>query len=346
MYLTMNTHSPSGQPLHTGLSPWRGVVSVLLAFVALLVMVPTVIGTGFLLQLMSRENVYQADAQMVNPALEGKWVKVHFKHIYADGVQAQDSLFGISNKGIALKRSLKTAPDSRVQYNTVHDIPCCTHVAPRIRAGAYELKAEPELWFYERAFQQAQVPATEYKLPEHLQQYVDAVHDHEIRILTGDTGPAAQRTVLLSFSFIPAELKGDFYLVGQQIGNTLHVSDVLLNAEEMQSHCKLGAPPESYSLILKYGWGAVMVSYGFMVFCVMCICRLLLKNDNGSVRMSLAFVFAAITVSLALFFNAMALVCPGSPFVREMASWLPYASIGVAALACLLSLLSLRLRVK
>ena len=100
MYLTMNTLSPSGQPVHTGLSPWRGVVSVLLAFVALLVMVPTVIGTGFLLQLMSRETVYRAEAHNVNPAFEGKWVKVHFKHIYTDGEQAQDALFGISNTSL------------------------------------------------------------------------------------------------------------------------------------------------------------------------------------------------------------------------------------------------------
>ena len=345
MYLTMNTLSPSGQPLHPGLSPWRGVVSVLLAFVALLVMVPTVIGTGFLLQLMSRETVYRAESHNVNPAFEGKWVKVHFKHIYTDGEQAQDALFGISNKGIALKRCFKADSHSRVQYNTVHDIPGCNFTAPRICGGSYELKVAPELWFHDRAFQQELVPTSEYKVPEQLEQYVDAVHDHEISILTGDTGPAAQRSVSLAFSYIPTDLKGDFYLVGQQIGNTLHVFDVLMNAKEMQTHCKLGAPP-AYPHIMKFGWGAILLCCCFMSFCVMCIYRLLHKNDNGSTRISLSFVFAAITVSLALFFNVIAFLCPGSPFSREMASWLPYASIGVAALACFLFLLSLRLRVK
>ena len=327
-------------------APWRVLLSVLLGLMALLALLPTVFGIAFVLPIMTSERVYMADAQQINPELDGKLVKIHFQHIYADGQQAQDEFFSLSNKGIALKREYTQTPGQRVHYHTVHEIKQCIHIAPRICAGAYALNAKSsDFWFSDRRFQQEIVPTSEYSVPQELQPYVKEVKDNELVLLTGDTGPAASQTASLTFNYVPSELKGDFYLVGRQVGNTLHVTQILLCEQEMHTHTRAAAPP-AYPAFLKYAWLTILLSYAFMSFCVMCIYRLLCKDDKGSVRCALSLVFAAVSVLVALWFNFCYFLASASISVYIHSAWFPYASILVALLACWLYSRARRLRIK
>ena len=327
-------------------APWRVFLSLFLGLAALIALIPTIFGIAITLPIMTSERVYRADAWELNPELDGKLVKVHFQHIYANGQQAQDESFNLRNKGIALKRAYMQAPGKRVQYHTVHQIKECVNTAPCICAGAYELKANPaELWFHDRCFKQELVPSAEYTIPQTLHPYVEEVKDTELVLRTGDTGPAASRTVSLTFTSVPAELKGDFYLVGRQSGNTLHVMQVLLSNEEMQTHTRAAAPPD-YPQFLKYTWTTILLSFGFMSFCVMCIYRLLSTKAHYCGRCALSLVFAVVAVLLALWFNFIYFLANGTVTFLVQSAWYPYGSIGVAILACWLYSRARRQRVK
>lgn len=100
---------------------------------------------------LSSEPVYEATPGQVNPALEGKLVKMRVTEIEADGGTLTDETFGLSKENaIALHRCFihREKPKRRIQvnYNELHGIRESWILAPQVKAGGYLLRARESFW--------------------------------------------------------------------------------------------------------------------------------------------------------------------------------------------------------
>lgn len=102
-------------------------------------------------QSLSSEPVYEATPELVNPALEGKLVKMRVTELVAEGGPVVDETFGLSKENaIALHRCFihREKPKRRIQvnYNELHGIREFWILAPQVKAGGYSLRARESFW--------------------------------------------------------------------------------------------------------------------------------------------------------------------------------------------------------
>ncbi len=218
----------------THVSPARGF---LLRFVGIVLLLPVVIystyfstiGLSQYLSCIFSEHVYSAEAQHVDPALEGKLVSIQVDKIYVpQGQGASDADFGIQDAGIAVFRSflpVKVHGRIKVHYNNLHGVSNHVSVAPCVCAGGYELLADPSFWQYEPVFESEKNHITPQSVPESLAPFVAKTSDSYVLLKTADAGPAASQFSSLAFNCLPHEMKGNFVLIGRQRGTQLDMRE-------------------------------------------------------------------------------------------------------------------------
>lgn len=260
----------------------RVIGVVLLLPVILYATLVCITGVTQYLSCVFSERVYEADAQYVDPALEGKLVSLYVDKIEAPrGQGAADTDFGVQDAGIAVFRYFvpaKVHGRIKVNYNNVHGVSDQVSIAPCVRAGEYELLAAPSFWQYESAFELAKKHITPLSVPDALAPFVVEMRGSSVLLKTADTGPAASQFASLVFVGLPHEIKGEFVLIGRQRGNQLDMREPdcgLYHESSLQWHTHRYAVPSvllpwyieiplfilACALVLFFSWRFVLNSF-------------------------------------------------------------------------------------
>lgn len=156
-------------------------------------------------QSLSTEPVYEATPELVNPALEGKLVKMRVTELVAEGGPVVDETFGLSKENaIALHRCFihREKPKRRIQvnYNELHGIREFWILAPQVKAGGYSLRARESFWedFGEELI--------------------------NIEALTLPTMWETVDRIVFQYRWIPSPWRGVRHIVGRQHGNALDLT--------------------------------------------------------------------------------------------------------------------------
>ena len=156
-------------------------------------------------QSLSSEPVYEATPELVNPALEGKLVKMRVTELVAEGGPLVDETFGLSKENaIALHRCFihREKPKRRIQgnYNELHGIREFWILAPQVKAGGYSLRARESFW---EDFGEELINTEALTLPT-VWETVDRI--------------------VFQYRWIPSPWRGVRHIVGRQHGNALDLT--------------------------------------------------------------------------------------------------------------------------
>ena len=156
-------------------------------------------------QSLSTEPVYEATPELVNPALEGKLVKMRVTELVAEGGPLVDETFGLSKENaIALHRCFihREKPKRRIQgnYNELHGIREFWILAPQVKAGGYSLRARESFW---EDFGEELINTEALTLPT-VWETVDRI--------------------VFQYRWIPSPWRGVRHIVGRQHGNALDLT--------------------------------------------------------------------------------------------------------------------------
>lgn len=156
-------------------------------------------------QSLSSEPVYEATPELVNPALEGKLVKMRVTELVAEGGPVVDETFGLSKENaIALHCCFihREKPKRRIQvnYNELHGIREFWILAPQVKAGGYSLRARESFW---EDFGEELINTEALTLPT-VWETVDRI--------------------VFQYRWIPSPWRGVRHIVGRQHGNALDLT--------------------------------------------------------------------------------------------------------------------------
>ena len=123
MSAEQTVHDKSVQP-NGGLNFLKQVVALVLALAAMAGIF--IAGTMYsdVAQSLSSEPVYEATPEQVNPALEGKLVRLRVSELVAEGGPVTDEAFGLSMENTIALRRLFQPTDGRIRviYSGLHGI--------------------------------------------------------------------------------------------------------------------------------------------------------------------------------------------------------------------------------
>lgn len=177
-----------------------------------------------LAQSVSSEAVYEATPERVNPALEGKLVKMRITELVAEGGPLIDELFGLHKENaITLHRFYQPHCNGRVQvsYRELHGIRESRIFAPRVKAGAYTIHARESFW---DDLGGVYLNADELILPNEWEDHVIGLIQHNITLRTDDTSNMAGPQAVFVYSWIPSPWRGVRHVVGRQHGHELNLT--------------------------------------------------------------------------------------------------------------------------
>lgn len=177
-------------------------------------------------QSLSSEPVYEATPELVNPALEGKLVKMRVTELVAEGGPVVDETFGLSKENaIALHRCFihREKPKRRIQvnYNELHGIRESWILAPQVKAGGYSLRARESFW---EDFGEELINTEALTLPTVWENSVVSRTPHDIILRTNDTSNLAVDRIVFQYRWIPSPWRGVRHIVGRQHGNALDLT--------------------------------------------------------------------------------------------------------------------------
>ena len=177
-------------------------------------------------QSLSSEPVYEATPELVNPALEGKLVKMRVTELVAEGGPVVDETFGLSKENaIALHRCFihREKPKRRIQvnYNELHGIRESWILAPQVKAGGYSLRARESFW---EDFGEVLINTEALTLPTVWENSVVSRTPHDIILRTNDTSNLAVDRIVFQYRWIPSPWRGVRHIVGRQHGNALDLT--------------------------------------------------------------------------------------------------------------------------
>ena len=177
-------------------------------------------------QSLSSEPVYEATPELVNPALEGKLVKMRVTELVAEGGPVVDETFGLCKENaIALHRCfiLREKPKRRIQvnYNELHGIRESWILAPQVKAGGYSLRARESFW---EDFGEELINTEALTLPTVWENSVVSRTPHDIILRTNDTSNLAVDRIVFQYRWIPSPWRGVRHIVGRQHGNALDLT--------------------------------------------------------------------------------------------------------------------------
>lgn len=177
-------------------------------------------------QSLSSEPVYEATPELVNPALEGKLVKMRVTELVVEGGPVVDETFGLSKENaIALHRCFihREKPKRRIQvnYNELHGIRESWILAPQVKAGGYSLRARESFW---EDFGEELINTEALTLPTVWENSVVSRTPHDIILRTNDTSNLAFDRIVFQYRWIPSPWRGVRHIVGRQHGNALDLT--------------------------------------------------------------------------------------------------------------------------
>lgn len=176
-------------------------------------------------QSLSSEPVYEATPEQVNPALEGKLVKMRVTELVAEGGPVVDEIFGLREENtIALNRYyLPECSEGRmrVYYKELHGIRKALILAPDVKACAYSLRARDSFW---EDLGGEYLNSDEMTLPAAWEGRVVSRTAHGITLRTDDTSNLATQYAEFNYMRIPSPWRGVRHMVGRQQGNVLDLT--------------------------------------------------------------------------------------------------------------------------
>ena len=224
MSAEQTVHDKSVQP-NGGLNFLKQVVALVLALAAMAGIF--IAGTMYsdVAQSLSSEPVYEATPEQVNPALEGKLVKMRVTELVAEGGPVVDETFGLREENtIALNRYyLPECSEGRlrVYYKELHGIRKALILAPDVKAGAYSLRARDSFW---EDLGGEYLNSDEMTLPAAWEGRVVSRTAHGITLRTDDTSNLATQYAEFNYMRIPSPWRGVRHMVGRQQGNVLDLT--------------------------------------------------------------------------------------------------------------------------
>ena len=286
MSAEQTVHDKSVQP-NGGLNFLKQVVALVLALAAMAGIF--IAGTMYsdVAQSLSSEPVYEATPEQVNPALEGKLVKMRVTELVAEGGPLTDETFGLCKENtIALNRYyLPECSEGRlrVYYKELHGIRKALILAPDVKAGAYSLRARDSFW---EDLGGEYLNPDEMTLPAAWEGRVVSRTAHGITLRTDDTSNLATQYAEFNYMRIPSPWRGVRHMVGRQQGNVLDLTGEgcgLIRGEEQYQQWSRMRP--AVGLLLMPVW-----EYCFYFLCLqgaITLCLLpgvLLMQKRGWVR--------------------------------------------------------------
>ena len=203
----------------------KGGAAAVLAIVALC----GILVAGFMYsdvaQSASSEPVYETTPGQVNPALDGKLVKMRVTELVAEGGPVVDEIFGLREENtIALNRYYR--PECfdgrlRVYYKELHGIRKALILASEVKAGAYSLRARDSFW---DDLAGEYLNPDEMTLPAAWEGRVVFCTAHGITLRTDDTSNLATRYAEFRYRRIPSPWRGELHMVGRQQGKVLDLT--------------------------------------------------------------------------------------------------------------------------
>ena len=224
MSAEQTVHDKSVQP-NGGLNFLKQVVALVLALAAMAGIF--IAGTMYsdVAQSLSSEPVYEATPEQVNPALEGKLVKMRVTELVAEGGPVVDEIFGLREENtIALNRYyLPECSEGRlrVYYKELHGIRKALILAPDVKAGAYSLRARDSFW---EDLGGEYLNPDEMTLPAAWEGRMVSRTAHGITLRTDDTSNLATQYAEFKYMRIPSPWRGVRHMVGRQQGNVLDLT--------------------------------------------------------------------------------------------------------------------------
>ena len=224
MSAEQTVHDKSVQP-NGDLNFLKQVVALVLALAAMAGIF--IAGTMYsdVAQSLSSEPVYEATPEQVNPALEGKLVKMRVTELVAEGGPVVDEIFGLREENtIALNRYyLPECSEGRlrVYYKELHGIRKALILAPDVKAGAYSLRARDSFW---EDLGGEYLNFDEMTLPAAWEGRVVSRTAHGITLRTDDTSNLATQYAEFKYMRIPSPWRGVRHMVGRQQGNVLDLT--------------------------------------------------------------------------------------------------------------------------
>lgn len=174
---------------------------------------------------LSSEKVYEAHQEKVNPAYEGKLVRMVVHKISTEGGPVEDKQFGVSReKSIVLYRSYLRENHGRVNvaYTEWSGIRPACFPASDIRAGDYKLKARDDFW---DDLGGETIHGDEIRLPEKWEPLLVARSESGIRLRSQDISNLAAPQVTLCFRYVPSPWQGTRFVIGRQRGEELDLTE-------------------------------------------------------------------------------------------------------------------------
>ncbi len=173
---------------------------------------------------LNSEPVHEVQPEYVNPAYEGKLVKMRVHELRAEGGSVADKQFGISRENtIALCRYYQTDTHGRINvvYNALDGVPKACFQAPVVRAGAYKVKARDDFW---EDLPHHDIHGDEIKLPAEWESRLVERRRDGVILRTLDMSNLAVPEVKLCISQVSSPWAGTRYVVGRQQGDTLDLT--------------------------------------------------------------------------------------------------------------------------
>lgn len=265
---------------------FKAFAALVLAIAALVCIL--IAGTMYsdIAQSLSSESVYEAKPEQVNPALEGKLVKMRVTELVAEGGPLTDETFGLRKENtIALHRYYLPLDKGHIhiRYRQLHGIRESWILAPQVKAGAYTLRAREIFW---EDLGGEYLNPDEMTLPAAWEGRVVSRTAHGITLRTDDTSNLATPNADFHYMRIPSPWHGVRHMVGRQQGNVLDLTGEgcgLIRGEEQYQQWSRMRP--AVGLLLMPVW-----EYCFYILCLqgaITLCLLpgvLLMQKRGWVR--------------------------------------------------------------
>lgn len=172
---------------------------------------------------LSSEPVYEATPGQVNPALEGKLVRLRVSELVAEGGPVTDEAFGLSMENtIALRRFFEpTKGRLQVSYSALHGIRKACFLAPVVKAGAYSLRARESFW---GELGGEYLNPDTLQLPSACAENIVSRTKYAITLRTNDFSNLATPHAVFRYERIASPWRGVLYMVGRQHGHELDIT--------------------------------------------------------------------------------------------------------------------------
>lgn len=197
---------------------------------------------SYVAQSLSSEPVYETTPEQMNPALEGKLIRLRVSELVAEGGPVTDEAFGLSTENtIALRRFFQpTKGRLQVSYGALHGIRKACFLAPVVKAGVYSLRARESFW---GELGGEYLNPDTLQLPSAWEENIVSRTKYAITLRTNDISNLATPHAVFRYERIASPWRGVLYMVGRQHGHELDITGdycgLIRGEEEFQQRTRL-----------------------------------------------------------------------------------------------------------